>query len=68
MSVAKEFEQANSQYVATFEKGDLAIPPARHVTVITCMDARIDPAAALGIKEGDAHVSPPTWRNLILTG
>ena len=56
MSVAKEFERANSQYAASFEKGDLALPPARGVIVITCMDARIEPAGALGIKEGDAHV------------
>ena len=58
MSAAKQFEEANAQYVANFDKGGLPLPPARHVTVITCMDARIDPAAALGIKEGDAHVFP----------
>ena len=58
MSAAKQFEEANAQYVANFDKGGLPLPPARHVTVITCMDARIDPAASLGIKEGDAHVSP----------
>jgi len=57
MSVAKEFEQANAGYVASFGKGDLALPPARKVTVIVCMDARIDPAAALGLQEGDAHVT-----------
>ena len=65
MSVAKEFEEANAQYAAKFDKGGLALPPARAVTVITCMDARIEPAGALGIKEGDAHVSPTS---IVLTG
>ena len=34
----------------------LAAPPAKRVAVLTCMDARIDPARALGLEEGDAHV------------
>jgi carbonic anhydrase len=67
MSVAKEFEQANAKYAASFDKGGLAIPPARHVTVITCMDARIEPAAALGLKEGDAHVFATGSKGFILT-
>jgi len=58
MSVAKEFEQANKKYASSFQKGDLPLPPARKVAVVVCMDARIDPAAALGLQEGDAHVSP----------
>jgi len=57
MTVAQEFEQANAKYVSSFSKGDLSLPPARSVLVIVCMDARIDPAAALGLQEGDAHVS-----------
>ncbi|KAK3672345.1 hypothetical protein LTR78_007652 [Recurvomyces mirabilis] len=48
--------QKNKQYVATFDKGDLALPPAKKYLVVTCMDARIDPAAAFGIDLGDAHV------------
>ncbi|HLH61467.1 MAG TPA: carbonic anhydrase [Ktedonobacteraceae bacterium] len=56
MSVAQEFQKANESYAANFQKGDLAMPPARHVAVLTCMDARIDPARALGLEEGDAHV------------
>ena len=59
MSVAKEFEKANQKYASSFTKGDLALPPARSVTVLVCMDARIDPAAALGLQEGDAHVPHP---------
>ncbi len=56
MSAAQEFQKANESYAANFQKGDLAMPPARHVAVLTCMDARIDPARALGLEEGDAHV------------
>lgn len=56
MSVASEFEAANKKYISQFDKGDLALPPARKVTVVTCMDARLDPAKALGLTEGDAHV------------
>ena len=43
-------------YAAAFEKGDLPSPPGRRVAVLACMDARLDPARALGLKEGDAHV------------
>ncbi len=56
MSIVDEFLKANEAYVATFQKGDLPMPPARKVAVLTCMDARIVPARALGLEEGDAHV------------
>ncbi|CAI7657144.1 unnamed protein product [Penicillium glandicola] len=56
MSVAKEFEAANANYVASFTKGDLQLPPQRKVAVVACMDARLDPARVLGLEEGDAHV------------
>jgi carbonic anhydrase len=56
MSVADEFLQANQGYAATFTKGDLPMPPGRHVAILACMDARLDPARALGLEEGDAHV------------
>jgi carbonic anhydrase len=56
MSVIDEFEKANEGYAANFQKGDLPLPPARKVAVLVCMDARIDPARALGLEEGDAHV------------
>ncbi len=56
MSVEQEFLKANETYAANFQKGGLPMPPARHVAVLTCMDARIDPARALGLEEGDAHV------------
>lgn len=47
---------ANQRYAATFDKGNLPMPPGRHVAVLTCMDARLDPAKFLGLQEGDAHV------------
>ncbi|GAD93681.1 hypothetical protein ATEG_10070 [Paecilomyces variotii No. 5] len=56
MSVAKEFEAANEQYATSFTKGGLPLPPARKVAILACMDARLDPARALGLEEGDAHV------------
>ncbi|OGM39196.1 carbonic anhydrase [Aspergillus bombycis] len=56
MSVAKEFEVANTEYAASFSKGGLQIPPKRKVAIVACMDARLDPARALALEEGDAHV------------
>src|SRR5437660_2933820 len=56
MGIVQEFLKANDAYASTFHRGDLAMPPARHVAVLVCMDARIDPARALGLEEGDAHV------------
>ena len=56
MSVLEDVRSANESYVAGFEKGDLPMPPGRRFAVLTCMDARIDPARALGLEEGDAHV------------
>jgi carbonic anhydrase len=48
---------ANADYVATFgDKSDLALPPARRFAILTCMDARLDPAKYAGLSEGDAHV------------
>ncbi len=55
-TVAQEFVAANERYAAQFSKGHLPMPPARKVAVVVCMDARIDPARALGLEEGDAHV------------
>src|SRR5256714_12584637 len=56
MPVADEFLQANQQYAGAFDKGSLPMPPGRRVAVITCLDARLDPARFLGLQEGDAHV------------
>ena len=55
--VLQEVLTANQQYSANFgKKGDLAMPPARHFAIVTCMDARLDPAKFAGLAEGDAHV------------
>ena len=54
--VLNEVLLANRNYVSGFEKGDLAMPPARHFAILTCMDARLDPAKYAGLSEGDAHV------------
>jgi carbonic anhydrase len=48
--------EANARYGQNFTKGSLAMPPARKLAVVTCMDARILPARVLGLEEGDAHV------------
>ena len=56
MSVTDELIQNNGSYAATFDKGDLPMPPGKRVTVVTCMDARLVPTSALGLEEGDAHV------------
>ena len=57
MSVKEEVISANKKYVESFgEKGKLALPPARSFAILTCMDARLDPAKYAGLSEGDAHV------------
>ena len=57
MAVLDEVLAANGAYAASFgSKGDLALPPARQFAILTCMDARLDPAKYAGLAEGDAHV------------
>jgi carbonic anhydrase len=57
MSVLSEVISANEEYARTFgDKSTLALPPARRFAVLTCMDARLDPAKYAGLSEGDAHV------------
>ncbi|MGA2728437.1 MAG: carbonic anhydrase [Terracidiphilus sp.] len=56
-SVLREVLSANQKYSESFgEKANLALPPARRFAVLTCMDARLDPAKYAGLIEGDAHV------------
>jgi carbonic anhydrase len=55
--VLSEVLAANDAYAADFgQKGELALPPARRFAILTCMDARLDPAKYAGLAEGDAHV------------
>lgn len=56
MTIREEVVRANEEYAARFDKGELPMPPARRFAVVTCMDARLDPARFLGLEEGDAHV------------
>ena len=57
MAVLDEVLEANTRYAEAFgDKGELALPPARGFAILTCMDARLDPAKYAGLSEGDAHV------------
>ncbi len=57
MPVRDEILRANEEYASSFgSKADLALPPARGFAILTCMDARLDPAKYAGLSEGDAHV------------
>ncbi len=57
MSVLPEVISANETYAAHFgDLAELALPPARQFAILTCMDARLDPAKYAGLSEGDAHV------------
>jgi carbonic anhydrase len=56
VSVRDEILRANDEFAREFDRGQLRAPPARRFSVVTCMDARIDPASLLGIAPGDAHV------------
>lgn len=57
MSVLNEVLAANDAYASNFgAKSELVLPPARRFAILTCMDARLDPAKYAGLAEGDAHV------------
>jgi carbonic anhydrase len=55
MSVTDELLDNNSRYAETF-RGPLPLPPARHIAIVACMDARLNVYGVLGLNEGDAHV------------
>ncbi|KAF9385444.1 hypothetical protein CPB97_004793 [Podila verticillata] len=74
MSIVEEIRAANQAYANSWTKGQLPLPPARKVAIVTCMDARILPASAFGLKEGDAHVirnaggrTPEALRSLVIS-
>ena len=55
--IVEEVLAANAEYAGDFgDKGSLPMPPGRHFAILTCMDARLDPAKYAGLAEGDAHV------------
>ena len=56
MSVTEELRTANAEFAEGFREGDLPMPPKRRFAVVTCMDARLDPARFCGLDIGDAHV------------
>jgi carbonic anhydrase len=56
VSTTDELLRNAEAYAATFDKGDLPLPPARKLAVLACMDARLNPYALLGLQEGDAHI------------
>ncbi|OBG98921.1 MULTISPECIES: carbonic anhydrase [unclassified Mycobacterium] len=55
MTVTDDFLANNAHYASSFH-GPLPMPPAKHVAVVACMDARLDVYRALGLNEGEAHV------------
>jgi carbonic anhydrase len=56
MSVTDSLVRNNESYSGSFKKGDLPMPPAKHLAVLACMDARLDVHKILGLEEGDAHI------------
>ena len=56
MSVTDDLVRNNESYARSFKKGSLPLPPAKHIAVLACMDARLDVHKILGLEEGDAHV------------
>jgi carbonic anhydrase len=56
VSVTDELLANNEAYAASFDKGDLPLPPAKKLAVVACMDARLNVYGILGLKEGEAHI------------
>jgi carbonic anhydrase len=56
MSVTDELLQNNERYAASFDKGDLPLPPAKGVAIVACMDVRLNVYGMLGLEDGDTHV------------
>jgi carbonic anhydrase len=56
LSSTDAFVANAERYAASFDKGDLPLPPAKGTAVVACMDARLHPYAILGLSEGDSHV------------
>jgi len=56
MSTTDDLLESAKAYEASFDKGDLPMPPGRKIAIVACMDARLNPYGLLGLQEGDAHV------------
>jgi carbonic anhydrase len=56
MATIDRYLEKNKTYAESFTKGELPMPPARKLAVVTCMDARLHPSQFLGLELGDAHV------------
>jgi carbonic anhydrase len=56
MSTTDDLLRNAEAYAASFDKGDLPMPPGRKIAIVACMDARLNPYGLLGLQEGDAHV------------
>src|SRR5271163_5104000 len=56
MSITNEVLAANQKYAASFDEGNLAMPPAKKLAILACMDARLTVEQVLGLKTGDAHI------------
>ena len=56
MTVTDELLTNADRYASSFDKGDLPLPPAKHIAIVACMDARLNVYGLLGLSEGDAHI------------
>ena len=56
MTATDDLLRNAESYAKTFDRGDLPLPPAKHVAILACMDARLNVYGLLGLQEGDAHV------------
>jgi len=56
MPAYEKFASDSAHYAKEFKHGDLALPPAEKLIIVTCMDARIEPLSQLQKNLGDAHV------------
>jgi carbonic anhydrase len=56
MSTTDDLLKNNESFARSFDKGDLPLPPAKKIAIVTCMDARLNPYPILGLELGDAHV------------
>src|SRR5271155_2988122 len=56
MSITNEVLAANQKYAASFDQANLAMPPAKKLAILACMDARLTVEQFCGLKTGDAHI------------